>query len=209
MKTAQDLYYLIATEKIELLRIKEALSKEDQPEVGAETDVAQPEVPLKEVKESFDSQPDYLIIEDRVEGLDYRLARCCNPVFGDPVFGFVTISEGIKIHRKGCPNAANLMARYPYRLIAARWSRSGNVPSFIASVKITGVADAGMVNKIADVISDTRTAIRSFNYNMDEGMFEGTLIIMVPNNNVLQSIIRRIQGIKGVLRATRSDSVTI
>ena len=128
---------------------------------------------------------DYLIIEDRVEGLDYKLSKCCNPVFGDTVFGFVTISEGIKIHRTSCPNAHNMMARYPYRVIAARWSKSKSSPSFIASIKITGIEDIGMVNKIADVISENKTVIRSFNYNMEDGLFEGILNIMVSNSNIL------------------------
>lgn len=202
LRTSQDLYYLISTEKIELLRIKEILQKEEI----AETVVPLP-VPEKEVKEIVDNQPDYLIIEDKVEGLDYKLAKCCNPVFGDSIFGFVTISEGIKIHRTGCPNANNMMSRYPYRLISARWARSGNVPSFIATIKITGIEDPGMVNKIADVISENKTVIRSFSYNMEEGLFEGTLNITVPNQNKLQSIIRQIQGLKGILRASRADSV--
>jgi GTP diphosphokinase / guanosine-3',5'-bis(diphosphate) 3'-diphosphatase len=200
LKTAQDLYYLISTEKIELLHIKETLSKDNVAEPAVTSVVTQE----KETKIS--DSPDYLIIEDRVEGLDYKLAKCCNPVFGDSIFGFVTISEGIKIHRTGCPNAGNLMARYPYRLIAARWSKSANIPSFIATIKITGIEDPGMVNKIADVISETRTSIRSFNYNIDEGLFEGLLNIMVPNNNALQVLIKRIQKIKGILKASRTNS---
>ncbi len=155
----------------------------------------------KETREQADSQiSDYLIIEDRVEGLDYKLSKCCNPVFGDSVFGFVTISEGIKIHRTSCPNAHNMMARYPYRVIAARWSKSKSSPSFIASVKITGIEDIGMVNKIADVIADQKAVIRSFNYNMTDGLFEGILNIMVPNSDVLYGIMRKIQGIKGILK---------
>jgi GTP pyrophosphokinase len=146
------------------------------------------------------------LIEDKVEGLDYKLSKCCNPVFGDAIFGFVTISEGIKIHRTGCPNAQNMMARYPYRVVAAKWRNTQSSPSFVAKIKITGVEDIGIVNKIADVIADNKATIRSFNYNMDEGMFEGILNIMVPNNNVLQGIIRNIQSIKGILKASRYDS---
>jgi GTP pyrophosphokinase len=204
LKTAQDLYFLIASEKIDLLQIKDLLQKDEHEENV--TDVTIPAAPEKEVKERYDYQPDYLIIEDRVEGLDYKLAKCCNPVFGDSIFGFVTISEGIKIHRTGCPNANNLMSRYPYRLIAARWSKTGNIPTFIATVKITGIADHVIVNRIADVISESKTTIRSFNYNMNEGLFEGTLNIMVPNYNTLQLIIRRIHGLKGILRAVRADA---
>jgi len=203
LRTAQDLYYQIATEKIELLHIKNELLKDETTlPLVSPTIISE-----KETKEVFDSQySDYLIIEDRVEGLDYKLSKCCNPVFGDRVFGFVTISEGIKIHRTSCPNAHNMMARYPYRVISARWSKSKNSPSFIAAIKITGVEDIGMVNKIADVIADNNAVVRSFNYNMADGMFEGTLNIMVPNSDVLQGIIRKIQGIKGILKTSRYDS---
>jgi GTP diphosphokinase / guanosine-3',5'-bis(diphosphate) 3'-diphosphatase len=203
LKTAQELYYLIATEKLDLLQIKEVLLKDESVSETAPLTI----LPDKDTREQADSQiSDYLIIEDRVEGLDYKLSRCCNPVFGDSVFGFVTISEGIKIHRTSCPNAHNMMARYPYRVIAARWSKSKSSPSFIASVKITGIEDIGMVNKIADVIADQKAVIRSFNYNMTDGLFEGILNIMVPNSDILYGIMRKIQGIKGILKTSRYDN---
>ena len=203
LKTAQDLYYLISTEKIELLHIKEVLLQEESTESNLPVTVQSE----KEQKEQIDTQiSDYLIIEDRVEGLDYKLSKCCNPVFGDSVFGFVTISEGIKIHRTSCPNAHNMMARYPYRVIAARWSKSKNSPSFIAAIKITGIEDVGIVNKIADVIAEHNAVVRSFNYNMVDGMFEGMLNIMVPNSDVLHSIMRKIHSNKGILKVVRYDS---
>ena len=204
LKTAQDLYYLIAIEKIELLDIKDNLLREETV-VTEQSASLTPDKPLKEQVESQYS--DYLVIEDKVEGLDYKMSKCCNPVFGDSIFGFVTISEGIKIHRTGCPNAHNMMARYPYRVVAAKWRKSQNSPSFIAAIKITGVDDVGMVNKIADVITGQNAVIRSFNYNMDDGIFEGVLNIMVSNNNVLHGVIRKIQSIKGILKASRQDSV--
>ncbi len=204
LKTAQDLYYLIATEKLELLQIKEVLLRDDTIKEIPSSEIT----PERDTKEQVDSQvSDYLIIEDRVEGLDYRLSKCCNPVFGDSVFGFVTISEGIKIHRTSCPNAHNMMARYPYRVIAARWSKSKSAVSFIASIKVTGIEDIGMVNKIADVIAKQNAVVRSFNYNMADGLFEGILNIMVPNSDMLYGIIRKIQGIKGILKTTRYDNV--
>jgi guanosine-3',5'-bis(diphosphate) 3'-pyrophosphohydrolase len=207
LKTSQDLYYLVATEKIDLLHLKDAILKEDTVE-NIITAEAVSEKEVREARDAIDSQfSDFLVIEDRVEGLDYKLAKCCNPVFGDTIFGFVTISEGIKIHRTSCPNAQNLMARYPYRIIAARWSKSKSTLSFIATVKISGLEDLGMVNKIADVISSHNATVRNFNYNMNDGMFEGILNIIVPNNDVLQSIIRKINGIKGILKAARYDNV--
>ncbi|HPA87594.1 MAG TPA: RelA/SpoT family protein [Bacteroidales bacterium] len=199
-KTAQDLYCNIESGKIELLQIKEILTSEEKAP-PAEPLQALPE---KEAKEAPSQQfADYLVIEDRIEGLDYKLSKCCNPVFGDSIFGFVTISEGIKIHRTGCPNAHNMIARYPYRVVMAKWTRSKNVPSFIATIRITGVEDIGIVNKIGDILAGYSISIRSFNYSMDEGMFEGTLGIMVPNNDVLYGIIRKIHSIKGVIKTTR------
>jgi GTP pyrophosphokinase len=118
----------------------------------------------------------------------------------------VTISEGIKIHRTGCPNAHNMMARYPYRVVAARWTKTKGAPTFNAIIKISGVEDIGIGNKIADIISGYNVSVRNFNYSMDEGMFEGTLNIMVPNNDVLYGIIKKIQSIKGVLKASRHNS---
>jgi GTP pyrophosphokinase len=202
LKTAQDLYYNIAIGKTEPLDIKEVLQTEEVLEVPA----SEISVTETEQKESIDLYSDYLIIEDRVEGLDYKLAKCCNPVFGDSVFGFVAISEGIKIHRTNCPNAQNMISRYPYRVVTARWTKSKSSPSFIAAIKITGVDDIGMVNKIADVIAEHKAVVRSFNYKMDDGMFEGMLNIMVSNQHDLYGVIRKIQSIKGILKASRVDS---
>jgi GTP diphosphokinase / guanosine-3',5'-bis(diphosphate) 3'-diphosphatase len=202
LRYAQDLYYLIAIEKLELLDIKNVLLK-SEPDESAGSEVQAEE---KEIKGTNVTQySDYLIIQDKVEGLDYKMSKCCNPVFGDRIFGFVTISEGIKIHRTSCPNAQNMLSRYPYRLIAAKWSKSGNIPSFIASIKITGVEDIGMVNKIADVINEHKVVMRSFNYNMNDGLFEGMLNILVPNSDVLHTIIRKIQNLKGIVKASRQD----
>jgi GTP pyrophosphokinase len=203
IKTAQDLYYLIASEKIDLLHIKEILIREEPEETATN-------LPVFQEKESSDTigvqYSDYLIIENKVEGLDYKLSKCCNPVFGDRIFGFVTISEGIKIHRTSCPNAQYMMAKFPYRIVIAKWSDSKNLMSFKSAIKITGNEDIGIVNKIADIISENKVSLRSFNYDMADGAFEGILTIMVPNNNVLQGIIRKITGIKGVHRAVRFDN---
>jgi GTP pyrophosphokinase len=203
LKTAQELYYQIAVEKIDLLDLKEVLVK---PEV-----VEQPSATVIQEKESAeipgDQYADFLVIEERVEGLDYKLSKCCNPVFGDRIFGFVTISEGIKIHRTSCPNAHYMMAKYPYRVVAAKWTKTVNMPNFRASVRITGIEDLGIVNRIADIITEYKVVLRSFNYTMEDGMFEGVLNVMVPNNNILQGIIKKILTIRGILKATRQENV--
>jgi GTP diphosphokinase / guanosine-3',5'-bis(diphosphate) 3'-diphosphatase len=205
LRYAQDLYYLIATEKLELLEIKNVLLG-SEPVVMPSYDSVSEEKEIKEVQTTQYS--DYLIIQDKVEGLDYKMSKCCNPVFGDSIFGFVTISEGIKIHRSSCPNAHNMLSRYPYRLIAARWSKSGSIPSFISTIKITGVEDIGIVNKIADVISEHKVVMRNFSYNMNDGLFEGMLNILVPNSDILHTIIRKIQGLKGIVKASRIDNAS-
>jgi guanosine-3',5'-bis(diphosphate) 3'-pyrophosphohydrolase len=203
VKTAQDLYFLIETGKIELLEIKEVLQKEQAPHSFQQITIPAD----KDLRELVDTQyTDFLIVEDRVEGLDYKLAKCCNPVFGDSVFGFVTISEGIKIHRTSCPNAHYMMSKYPYRVVSARWTKATSSTSFIASIKITGVEETGIVNRIADIVSSYTVTMRSFNYKMDEGMFEGVLNLSVSNNDVLYGIIRKIQSIKGVLKVNRVNN---
>jgi len=202
LKTAQDLYFMIAEEKIDLLDIKGILINEEK----EETEIPVASMPEKESGESANIHySDFLVIEDKVDGLDYRLSKCCNPVFGDRIFGFVTISEGIKIHRTNCPNAQYMIAKYPYRIVNAQWTASKNNPSFRSSIKITGIEDISIVNKIADIISEYKVTLRSFNYDMADGVFEGILTLMVPNNNVLQGVIKRISNVKGVHRAIRSD----
>ena len=204
-KTAQDLYYQIALEKINLLEIKDILTKPEEKDKVEKSDAETDTGTVIEDRLSH-VYTDYLVIDEKIEGLDYKLAKCCNPVFGDRIFGFVTVSDGIKIHRTSCPNARYMMLRYPYRYVAARWTKAGDTPDFRASVKVTGIAEVGIVNKIADVITENRVVLRNFNYKMNEGMFEGLLQIMVPNNDVLQSIIKKILAIKGVLKAVRTES---
>jgi GTP pyrophosphokinase len=205
LKLAQDLYFMIATGKIEPLEIKNILSR-DESEVSEQPLSYDPLVKesIKEV--SYDQSADYLIIENRVEGLDYKLAKCCDPVFGDPIFGFVTISDGIKIHRKGCPNANNLLARYPYRIIGATWTSTKTMPSFLSSIRISGIEEVGIINRIDEILKSFNISVRSFSYKIDEGLFEGILNITVANNDVLYGVIRKIQSLKGILKVTRTEN---
>lgn len=202
LKNAQDLYYRISTEEIALLELKEFLQTGDEYARPQEAG----DLPVKESAEPKDSHySDYLVIENRIEGIDYKLSKCCSPVYGDPVFGFVTISEGIKIHRTACPNADNMIARYPYRVLPARWTESGQSPSFIATIKVSGVEDIGIVTRISDVITNYKVTMRGFNYTINDGLFEGQIQVSVPNVNILYGLIKKIQSIKGVMRAIRPD----
>jgi GTP pyrophosphokinase len=209
MPAARDLYYQIFHEKIDLLDIKEFIRRrrEKDGETDTKEDFQSPARHENAPKtETEGDSSDYLVIENSVEGLDYRLSPCCNPVFGDRVFGFVTITEGIKIHRTNCPNAPFLMANYPYRIVPARWTeKREESASFRTSVRVTGVNDLGVITRIHEMLASYRITLRNFNYENRDGMFEGIIDIYVPNVNTLNGLIKNIQSIKGVVRAARYE----
>lgn len=203
LKNARDLYVGISTGEIDLLGVKDFLMSD-----GEETPATPETAPLTArpgSEEKEEAIGDYLIIENKIEGIDYKLARCCNPVYGDKVFGFVTISEGVKIHRTGCPNAENMISRYPYRVVPAKWKTTGSIPAFLAGIKVTGVEDIGIVSRISEMLANYKVTIRNFTYNTNDNLFEGYIQLTVPNVNVLYGLIRNIQSIKGVLKAVRHD----
>ncbi|NLE34041.1 MAG: bifunctional (p)ppGpp synthetase/guanosine-3',5'-bis(diphosphate) 3'-pyrophosphohydrolase [Bacteroidales bacterium] len=202
-KTSQDLYFSIAIGEIDLLQVKKVLIRSD--EQPGESLARTPEIQVQE--DVTVSGGDYLVIDERVEGLDYKLAKCCNPVFGDRIFGFVTVLEGIKIHRVTCPNADFMISNFPYRMVRARWTRLDSSRGFLSSVRITGVENLGIVARISEIVSEYRgVAVKNFNYSMNNGLFEGRIELLVPNINVLYSIIKKIQSVKGITRVTRVDS---
>ena len=200
LKLAQDLYWLIQTEKIDLSEIKEVLSK-------PETNLLAPKEIVKDeprkgspVVESFD---DFLVIEDKVKDLDYRLAKCCMPAFGDKVFGFVTITEGIKIHRINCPNAPYLCSNFGYRVVKVRWTKPAGSESFLANIRISGVDEMGMINRITDVISNyMRVNMRSISVESKESLFEGNLKVLVAGNKILEGLVRKLEKINGVTKVS-------
>ncbi|MFP4489708.1 MAG: RelA/SpoT family protein [Bacteroidales bacterium] len=208
LPNATELYSMIQAEKIDLQDVKDFI-KGGEKEAKAEAQDAVPapgtagEADIKTQKgEKFG---DYLIIENKVEGLDYRLARCCNPVPGDKIFGFVTITEGVKIHRINCPNAPNLMTNYPYRVLMARWTKTEEAAAFQTGIRITGINDHAMITKIYDVLSSYKVNLRNFKYDNHDGMFEGIVYLYVPNTNMLNGLIKKILSIDGVMKAARFD----
>ena len=202
LKTSQDLYFSIAIGEIDLLQLKKVLLRPD--DAGEETVKKTPVIHT--VDDASSGGSDFLIINEKVEGLDYKLAKCCNPVFGDRIFGFVTVLEGIKIHRASCPNADYMLSNFPYRILRAQWTRLDASHGFLASVKLTGVENLGIVARISEIISEHNVPLKNFTYRMDNGLFEGRIELLVPNVNVLYSIIKKIQSVKGMTRVTRVDS---
>ena len=149
---------------------------------------------------------DILVIDAKnVRGLDYRMARCCNPVYGDDVFGFVTRTEGIKIHRMSCPNASRLMDMYPYRIQKVKWSEAPSSGNFQTVLRIVAALEPSVINEIMDIVNSFRASIRMFNVTENErqGTYDITLKIAVPSNLELDKVISQIRNLKNVTRTTR------
>ena len=152
------------------------------------------------------SHDDILVLNARnVKGIEYRMARCCNPVYGDDVFGFVSRTEGIKIHRMTCPNAARLLENYPYRIQKVRWAEAPAGGTFQVTLKITTVADSGLLPRIMDVVNSFKASIRSFNVseNQRQGTYEITAKIAVLSNLELDKVVSQIRIIKDVIKIQR------
>lgn len=197
-RDATDLYFDVATEKVDLLLIKELLTSEEKP---AETRSGRIEEEAVErlVDAAMAETSDFLVIDEKLANVDYKLAKCCNPIHGDAIFGFVTISSGITIHRKNCPNAQQLLTRYAYRVVKARWSQAEKATSFPVTLQITGMDDLGIVSNISDVISkDLQVNMRSISIDSNDGMFEGTITLFVKDTQHLEALIRKLKKVKGI-----------
>ncbi len=146
---------------------------------------------------------DVLVIDQNLKGLDYQLARCCSPIYGDSIFGFVTISGGIKIHRTDCPNAPELRRRYGYRIVKARWSGKG-ASQYSITLRVIGNDDIGIVNNLTSIISkDEKLILRSINIDSHDGLFSGNLTVMLEDTSRLEGLIKKLRGVKGVIQVER------
>lgn len=146
---------------------------------------------------------DVLVIDRNLKGIDYSLAKCCRPIYGDDVFGFVTVNGGIKIHRNDCPNASELRRRFGYRVVKARWSGKGTGQYDIV-IRVIGTDDLGIVNNITSIISkEERIVIRNINIDSNDGLFRGTITVQIDDTLRLNALLKKIRGVKGVKDVTR------
>ena len=146
---------------------------------------------------------DVMVIDKNLRGIDYTLAKCCHPVYGDEVFGFLTAGGGVKIHRKDCPNAPALYQRYGYRIIDARWDGKGS-SQYAVTLRVVGQDDLGIVNNITSIISkEEKILLRSISIDSDDGLFSGTLTIMLEDTSRLKQLIQKLEGVKGVKGVSR------
>ncbi len=207
LKLAVDLYYDVAVGKIDPLDIKSLLTEKAEEETAKRT--LEDILPKSEVKNlTFDGGDDFLVIDNNLKNLNYKLAPCCNPVFGDSIFGFVSINEGVKIHRNSCPNAPQMKERFPYRIIRARWKdeTGANRSSFLATLYISGTDELGIVSEISHIIAkDVGTQMRSINIESDKGNFEGVLKVLVYNLDHLEFLIHKLKKVNGVTAVTRGE----
>lgn len=204
--STQDLFYNVAKGIIDMKDLKDYQASEKIVENKPQDKIEQEQVHslLRNIK-TKDS--DMLLIGEDMQKIDYKLANCCNPIPGDDVFGFVTVSDGIKIHRTNCPNAAKLMANYGYRIVKARWTNQQEL-AFLTGLRITGIDDVGLINKLTTVIShDFKVNIRSITVDSDNGIFEGSLMVYVNDTQHLENLIKNLKLVKGITSVNRFDSV--
>lgn len=200
-KFALDLYHGIAIGKHDPAEIKEILTQTEEKTA--------PVTPPKDIKvvrpKKIDE--DVLLIDKNVDNVDYKFARCCNPVYGDDIIGFVSIGEGIKVHRRQCKNALELMRRYPYRIVKTQWTNDG-ATSYQTILNLTGKDDTGIITKITELIGkDPHATLRAISINSAEGVFDGNITVLIDNTEHLSQLISRLKRIPGILKVMRHDSM--
>ena len=211
LRTGTILYESVAEQKIDLAEIKEVLARHISGEAAEErrTAVAEAER-LRKQNNATQREPssgDALLIDEKINNIEYKLAKCCNPIKGDEIFGFVTVSTGITIHRTDCPNARRMREQYPYRIMNARW-RSNADGSFRATISIVAQDSAGIANRITEVIShDLKLNMRSMSFaSRADGSVVGTVSVEVASAAIVDMLIHSLTRIKGVQRAFRVNN---
>ena len=147
-----------------------------------------------------------LLIGEDMDIIDYKLAKCCNPIPGDSVFGFVTVNEGIKVHRVTCPNAPELLSNHGHRVVKAKWA-SQHQSSFLAGLKIIGTDRVGLINDVTSIISEElKVNMRSMSIDTDSGIFEGEIMLYVHDTSHLDLLINKLEQVEGVVKVSRFES---
>lgn len=206
LPNTQELFYRVAKDAIDLKSIKEFVKFKAHPEKYAAHKAEQHVAPtLEKLVTDARGKSDLLVIGDDMQKLDYKLSTCCTPIPGDDVFGFITVGEGIKIHRVNCPNAVQLLSNYAYRVVKAKWN-SQHLISFLAGIKIKGTDEMGLVNNITKVISTQYNVnMRSINFDTEGGVFEGTIMVYVHSTEHLTQLITKLKKVNGVQNVVRLD----
>jgi (p)ppGpp synthetase, RelA/SpoT family len=205
-KTVSDFYQEIAREKLDVHVVRDAYLELDKPTVIDQSDARKAETFLKEPDNTqLSTKEDVLIIGQDLKNVDFKLAKCCNPIYGDDVFGFVSVVGGIKIHKTDCPNAPQMIARFGYRIVKAQWSGKSAGSQYPITLRIVGHDDIGIVTNITSLISKEKNiTLRSISIDSNAGLFQGNLTIMVNDTNELDGILKKLRLVKGVKNVSRS-----
>jgi GTP pyrophosphokinase len=204
LKTSLDLFYRIGTGAINNQMIKDFASSYNNAFISFfKNKIRRKPIPEDIDKAEITSKYDMLVFGKEEEKLNYTLSKCCNPIPGDDVFGFVSVAEGIKVHKKNCPNAISLQSNYAYRIIGAKWIDSTQ-EEFTSEIKLTGIDNLGLMNEITEIISDNmHVNMRNLNFSTDGGTFSGKITVVVKNNAILKKLINNLKQINGIEKVTR------
>jgi len=206
-KTVTEFYQDIADEKLDANNILDKYVEMKKKETEAQQDITYRSAETYSIQTPADDKTfkdDVLVIDQNLKGLDFKLAKCCNPIYGDDVFGFVTINGGIKIHRTDCPNAKEMRARFAYRIVKARWAGKSQGKQYPITLRIVGHDDIGIVTNITSIINkENSITLRSISINSHDGLFSGMMTVMVDDTSKLELLVKKIKTVKGVKQVNR------
>lgn len=207
-KENSDFYKDIAEEKIDPNSIIEKYIAERDHDLNV-TNTTRPAASAAEfeyenpTEEMMRQNNDVLVIDENLKGIDFELAHCCHPIYGDPIFGFVTVSKGIKVHRSDCPNAKELQRRFGYRIVKAKWSGKGT-SKYAITLRIIGNDDIGIVSNITNIISkEDKLVMRGINISSKDGLFSGNITVMIDDASRTEALIKKLSAVKGVKQVMR------
>ena len=203
-KETSDFYKDIADEKLDANTVIERYIEVRDHDSSTRQAESAENFEYKNPNEKFAyKEDDVLVIDRNLKGIDYKLAQCCHPIYGDDVFGFVTVSGGITIHRNTCPNAPELRKRFGYRIVKAKWSGKGS-SQYAITLRIIGNDDIGIVSNITNIISkEDKLTMRSINIDSHDGLFSGNVVLMIEDNSKLNQLIKKLKTVKGVKQIIR------
>ena len=208
-KVVTEFYQAIAEETLDVNDVLEKYLEQKKRETDNHDEVSYRSAegynlqPQKE--DTNNSKEDVLVIDQNLKGIDFKLAKCCNPIYGDDVFGFVTVSGGIKIHRNDCPNADQMRDRFGYRFVKAKWAGKSQGTQYPITLRVVGHDDIGIVTNITSIISkENDISLRAIGIDSNDGLFSGTLTIMVGDTGRLETLIKKLRTIKGVKQVSRT-----
>lgn len=206
-KTVTDFYQSIANESMDVNDIIDKYLDMQKRETEQREEISYRSAEgfnIQQPTDAKDYKDDVLVIDRNLKGLDFTLAKCCNPIYGDEVFGFVSINGGIKIHRCDCPNAKEMRSRFPYRIVKARWAGKSQGKQYPITLRIIGHDDIGIVTNITSIINkENNILLRSISIDSHDGLFSGMLTVTVDDNAKLESLIKKIKTVKGVKQVNR------